>query len=81
VDRTSKVVDRASRPIVPLTLRQQVEQYAPTPHVTVVTDTTMSTDGQCSCGWSTHDYGTNRVVSGRVVGWRVDTHRNAQVVR
>jgi len=72
---------RASRAPAQLTLSLLIEQYAPTPHVTVIVDDVTSTDGYCSCGWPTHDHGTNRVVSGRIVGWRVDAHRNAQVVR
>ena len=80
MDRTKRIA-LASGPTIQLTLREQLEQYTPTPHVTVIVDDVMSTDGYCSCGWSTHDYGTNRVVSGRIVGWRVDAHRNAQAVR
>jgi len=81
MDRTSEHVARATASTDQRTLRQQIEQYAPTPHVTVIVDDVMSTDGYCSCGWSTHDYGSNRIVSGRIVGWRVDAHRNAQAVR
>ncbi len=77
----SRLVARATASADQLTLRQQIERYAPTPHVTVIVDDVASTNGYCACGWSTHDYGTNRVVSGRVVGWRVDAHRNAQAVR